>query len=210
MGAALALAPGARGCRERQEGNVKAPSSMMWVGAASLAVVLTCISLPRPGAADPPTGKDCSDFTNTFCGECLENINCLWCSVDQRCMNYPVETIIPYSSVCPLNEAHWAVCWVSFESLIIAMSIVVGLVLLPFVCCCCYCCCKFKLCCCCCSKKKCSCPNEQGLNLTRRKEEGRQHSEQRKSDLRERYDEIRRKYGLTQNSESSYHRLENE
>ncbi|XP_032868530.1 pituitary tumor-transforming gene 1 protein-interacting protein-like [Amblyraja radiata] len=181
----------------------------MRVGAVSLAVVLTCLSLSRPGAADPRTWKDCSDFTNRFCGECLENINCLWCSVDQRCMNYPVETIIPSSSVCPLKEARWAVCWVSFESLIIAMSIVVGLTLLPFVCCCCYCCCKFKCCCFCC-KKKSSCPDEENLKLARRKEERRLHSEQRKFDLRERCNEIRRKYGLIQNSESSYHRLENE
>ncbi|XP_043546226.1 uncharacterized protein LOC122549974 isoform X3 [Chiloscyllium plagiosum] len=62
-----------------------------------------------------PTMRDCSDFTNTSCEECLENVSCLWCFVDQRCMKYPVETIIPPRSICPLNEARWGVCWIMMK-----------------------------------------------------------------------------------------------
>ncbi|XP_051872850.1 pituitary tumor-transforming gene 1 protein-interacting protein-like [Pristis pectinata] len=178
----------------------------MWRVRAALVVgFLTSLSLP--GCSPDPTGKDCSDFSYTSCEECLENIDCLWCFVEERCMKYPVEFIIPPSSICPLHEARWAVCWVNFESLIIAMSIVGGLILLPLVCCCCYCCCKFKLCCC---QKKSHCPDEEEVRLARQQEERRQRNEQRKSDRSARYDEIRKKYGLIQNSEPTFRRFENE
>ncbi|XP_069770451.1 pituitary tumor-transforming gene 1 protein-interacting protein-like [Narcine bancroftii] len=158
------------------------------------------------GATDSAR-KDCSDFTNTSCDKCLESTDCLWCFVGQRCMNYPVEAIIPPSSFCPLREARWALCWVNFESLIIAISIVGGLILLPLVCCCCYCCCKFKVCC---RKKKSRCTDEEEVSLARQQEERMQRSEQRKSDRRKRYDEIRKKYGLIENSEPPFCRFENE
>uniref|UniRef100_UPI00398F0D74 pituitary tumor-transforming gene 1 protein-interacting protein-like n=1 Tax=Pristiophorus japonicus TaxID=55135 RepID=UPI00398F0D74 len=117
---------------------------------------------------------DCSDLTNTSCEECLENVNCLWCFVDQRCMKYPIQSIIPPSSTCPLYQARWGVCWVNFESLIIAMSIVGGLVL--FLMCCCCCCCKKKICCCC--RKKSHGLDQEEARLARQQEERKQRSEE--------------------------------
>ncbi|XP_078394600.1 pituitary tumor-transforming gene 1 protein-interacting protein-like [Cetorhinus maximus] len=155
----------------------------------------------------PLTG-DCSDFTNTSCEQCLENVDCLWCFVDQRCMKYPVESIIPPSSICPLRQARWGVCWVNFESLIIAISVVGLLILLPLVCCCCYCCCKKKACCCC--KKKPHSHDEVEVRLAKQQEERMQQREERKAERRAQYNEIRKKYGLIQDSDHPYSRFENE
>ncbi|XP_067868747.1 pituitary tumor-transforming gene 1 protein-interacting protein-like [Heterodontus francisci] len=164
---------------------------------------LFIVLLARPGGCqvtdDPPSG-DCSDYTSTSCEECLDNVNCLWCFVDQRCMTYPVGSIIPPSSICPLHQARWGVCWVSFESLIIAMSVVVGLILLPLVCCCCYCCCK----------KKSHGHGQEEERLAKQQEERKQRSEERMDDRKARYDEIRKKYGLLRDSDHPYSRFENE
>ncbi|XP_048469025.1 pituitary tumor-transforming gene 1 protein-interacting protein-like isoform X1 [Rhincodon typus] len=140
-----------------------------------------------------PAVRDCSDFTNTSCERCLENVHCLWCFVDQRCMKYPVETIIPPRSICPLDQARWGVCWVNFECLIIAMSVVGGLILLPLVCCCCYCCCKKKVCCCC--KRKSHGHDEEEERLAKQREERKQYRKKRDADKKARYDEICKKYG---------------
>ncbi|XP_078091515.1 pituitary tumor-transforming gene 1 protein-interacting protein-like [Mustelus asterias] len=167
--------------------------------------------LTQPGASQytvrPVTG-DCSDFTNTSCEQCLENVSCFWCFVNQRCTKYPVERIIPPSSLCPLRQARWGVCWVNFESLIIAMSVVGGLILLPLVCCCCYCCCRKKVCCCC--KKKSHGLDEEEVRLAKQQEERKQQREERKAEKRTQYDEIRKKYGLIQDSDHPYSRFENE
>ncbi|XP_072910607.1 pituitary tumor-transforming gene 1 protein-interacting protein-like [Hemitrygon akajei] len=174
---------------------------MLCVRTALVVVFLTSLRLPGS------TGKDCSHLTITSCEECLENIDCLWCFVGEQCMNYPVDAVIPPSSLCPLRDARWAVCWVNFEILIIMISIVGGLILLPLVCCCCYCCFKLKLCCC---RKKSHRPDEEELRLARQREERKRRYEQRKSDMSALYEEIRKKYGLSQNSEPVFHRFENE
>ncbi|XP_072109828.1 pituitary tumor-transforming gene 1 protein-interacting protein-like [Mobula birostris] len=177
----------------RNEGSCK----MLCVRTALVVVFLTFLRLPGS------TSKDCSDFTVRSCEECLENTDCLWCFDGEQCMNYPIDAIIPPSSLCPLRDARWAVCWVNFEILIIVISIVGGLILLPLVCCCCYCCFKFKRCC---QKKSCR-PDEEELRLARQREERKRRNEQRKSDMKARYEEIRKKYGL---SEPVFHRFENE
>ncbi|XP_038653859.1 pituitary tumor-transforming gene 1 protein-interacting protein [Scyliorhinus canicula] len=167
--------------------------------------------LIQPGISQvtlrPVTGE-CSDFTNTSCEQCLENVNCLWCFVGKRCMKYPVESIIPHNSTCPLRQARWGVCWVNFEFLIIAMSVVGGLILLPLVCCCCYCCCKKKLCCCC--KKKSHRHDEEDVRLAKQHEERMQQRKERRAGKKAQYDEIRKKYGLIQDSDHPYSRFENE
>nr|AAW78936.1 GekBS090P [Gekko japonicus] len=55
-------------------------------------------------------------------------------------MDYPVRSIIPSSTLCPLSEARWGVCWVNFQALIISIAVVAGLLLLTIAGCCCYCC----------------------------------------------------------------------
>ncbi|XP_067862736.1 pituitary tumor-transforming gene 1 protein-interacting protein-like [Heptranchias perlo] len=196
---------------EEQEPKVgEAGVKMVLLGPGALWIILLGSFVPS-GCSQftvGPARRDCSDFTNTSCEECLANVNCLWCFVDQRCMKYPVQSIIPPNSICPLRQARWGICWVNFEFLIITMSVVGGLILLPLVCCCCYCCCKKKVCRCC--KKKSHGPDQEEVRLARQQEERKQRNEERKAERRVRYDEIRIKYGLIQESDHPYSRFENE
>uniref|UniRef100_A0A8C4SVI7 Pituitary tumor-transforming gene 1 protein-interacting protein-like n=1 Tax=Erpetoichthys calabaricus TaxID=27687 RepID=A0A8C4SVI7_ERPCA len=82
----------------------------------------------------------CAVHTGSSCEECLTNVSCLWCSSNNTCVDYPVRTLIPSTSICPLSKARWGVCWVNFEALIIAMAVVGGIILLSVIVCC-YCCC---------------------------------------------------------------------
>ncbi|GCC21023.1 hypothetical protein chiPu_0000184, partial [Chiloscyllium punctatum] len=191
-------------------GRSEKESENMLVGMRQMFVLLFVLFMVPVGSQVTlgPTMRDCSDFTNTSCEECLENVSCLWCFVDQRCMKYPVETIIPSNSICPLNEARWGVCWVNFECLIIAMSVVGGLILLPLVCCCCYCCCKKNVCRCC--KRKSLSYDEEEEILAKLQEERKQYRKKRDADKKARYDEICKKYGLLQNSDHLYSKFENE
>lgn len=36
---------------------------------------------------------------------------CLWCYTNNTCIDYPVRSILPPSSVCALSNARWGVCW---------------------------------------------------------------------------------------------------
>lgn len=36
---------------------------------------------------------------------------CLYCFKDKTCKPYPVGSLLPSSSVCPLNQAHWSKCF---------------------------------------------------------------------------------------------------
>ncbi|CAH2306107.1 pituitary tumor-transforming gene 1 -interacting [Pelobates cultripes] len=130
----------------------------------------------------------CSQLTNTSCEQCLKNVKCLWCSTDNECMVYPLKKLLPPASICKLSSARWGVCWVNFEALIIAMSVVGGIIILS-ICICCYCCC--------CRKKKKSrsaaLDNEKAL---RQQEERKVRQEERRVQMKTRHDEIRKKYGL--------------
>uniref|UniRef100_A0ACB8F9Z0 Uncharacterized protein n=1 Tax=Sphaerodactylus townsendi TaxID=933632 RepID=A0ACB8F9Z0_9SAUR len=35
---------------------------------------------------------------------------CLWCTSNKKCIEYPVRSILPPSSVCALSSARWGVC----------------------------------------------------------------------------------------------------
>uniref|UniRef100_A0A8C3K8E3 PTTG1 interacting protein n=1 Tax=Calidris pygmaea TaxID=425635 RepID=A0A8C3K8E3_9CHAR len=96
-------------------------------------------------------------------------------------VEYPVRRVLPRADLCELRSARWGVCWVNFEALIIAMSVVGGTILIMLGVCCCCCCCKKK------SKKQVS--------------EGR-------AEMKSRHDEIRRKYGLFK-EENPYAKFEN-
>uniref|UniRef100_A0A8C3NCN3 PTTG1 interacting protein n=1 Tax=Geospiza parvula TaxID=87175 RepID=A0A8C3NCN3_GEOPR len=99
--------------------------------------------LPAAVAAQEVAG-DCRQYTNRSCEECLKNVTCLWCASSRRCMEYPVRRILPPADLCELRSARWGVCWVNFEALIIAMSVVGGTLLIMLGVCCCCCCCKKK------------------------------------------------------------------
>nr|KAF6478393.1 PTTG1 interacting protein [Molossus molossus] len=140
----------------------------------------------------------CSQNTNKTCQECLKNVSCLWCNTDKTCSDYPVSKILPPASLCALSSARWGVCWVNFEALIIAMSVVGGLVLLA-VATCCYCCCR---------RKKSRKPDKSEEKAMREQEERRIRQEERRAEMKSRHDEIRKKYGLFK-EENPYARFEN-
>uniref|UniRef100_A0A8D2P048 PTTG1 interacting protein n=1 Tax=Zosterops lateralis melanops TaxID=1220523 RepID=A0A8D2P048_ZOSLA len=100
-------------------------------------------------------------------------------------MEYPVRRILPPADLCELRSARWGVCWVNFEALIIAMSVVGGTLLIMLGVCCCCCCCKKK------SKK----PDKDDERAAREREKRRVRQEERRAEMKSRHDEIRRKYG---------------
>ncbi|NXO91729.1 PTTG protein, partial [Certhia brachydactyla] len=131
----------------------------------------------------------CHQYTNRSCEECLKNVTCLWCASSRRCMEYPVRRILPPADLCELRSARWGVCWVNFEALIIAMSVVGGTLLIMLGVCCCCCCCKKK------SKKQVSGPDKDDERAAREREKRRVRQEERRAEMKSRHDEIRRKYG---------------
>ncbi|XP_062862350.1 PTTG1 interacting protein b [Trichomycterus rosablanca] len=138
---------------------------------------------------------NCTVKTNTSCEACLENVTCLWCIPTRQCMDYPVGTILPTHKTCPLNDARWGQCWVNFQSLIIALSVVGGVIIISLLICC-FCCCK--------------CENIGSRSDTRIQRESdlrRVKQEERKTEMRIRHDEIRQKYGLSK--VNPYSRFEN-
>ncbi|NWS20949.1 PTTG protein, partial [Pachyramphus minor] len=135
---------------------------------------------------------DCRQYTNRSCEECLKNVTCLWCASSRRCMEYPVQRILPPADLCELRSARWGVCWVNFEALIIAMSVVGGTFLIMLGVCCCCCCCKKK------TKKQVSggsLPDKDDERAAREREKRRVRQEERRAEMKSRHDEIRRKYG---------------
>ncbi|XP_026861520.2 PTTG1 interacting protein b [Electrophorus electricus] len=138
----------------------------------------------------------CSAKSSTSCEECLSNVSCLWCITSQKCINYPVRTVFPPRSVCPLSDARWGKCWVNFQALIIALSVIAGVIITAALICC-FCCCK--------------CENigskRTDERLERQADLRRVQQEERKAQMRSRHDEIRKKYGLTK--DNPYSRFEN-
>uniref|UniRef100_A0A7N4NV35 PSI domain-containing protein n=1 Tax=Sarcophilus harrisii TaxID=9305 RepID=A0A7N4NV35_SARHA len=141
----------------------------------------------------------CSENTNKSCSECLKNVSCFWCYTNNACLDYPVQKILPPSSLCQLSSARWGVCWVNFEALIIAMSVVGGALLLGITICC---------CCCCCRKKKNPRSDKEEERAAREREERRVRQEERRAEMKSRHEEIRKKYGLFK-EQNPYARFEN-
>ncbi|KAM6127488.1 pituitary tumor-transforming gene 1 protein-interacting protein [Phoenicopterus ruber ruber] len=162
-----------------------------------------------PAAAAQDVAGDCRQYTNKSCEECLKNVTCLWCASSGRCVEYPVRRVLPPADLCELRSARWGVCWVNFEALIIAMSVVGGTILIMLGVCCCCCCCKKK------SKKQVSEgfpvfsePDKDEERAAREREKRRVRQEERRAEMKSRHDEIRRKYGLFK-EENPYAKFEN-
>uniref|UniRef100_A0A8B9CJ88 PTTG1 interacting protein n=2 Tax=Anser TaxID=8842 RepID=A0A8B9CJ88_9AVES len=98
---------------------------------------------------------------------------------------YPVRRILPPADLCELRSARWGVCWVNFEALIIAMSVVGGMILI-----------MLGVCCCCCCKKK------------SKKQVSEGEAAEVRAEMKSRHDEIRRKYGLFK-EENPYAKFDN-
>uniref|UniRef100_A0A8D2D3D1 PTTG1 interacting protein n=1 Tax=Sciurus vulgaris TaxID=55149 RepID=A0A8D2D3D1_SCIVU len=95
----------------------------------------------------------------------------------------PFRKILPPGSLCKLSSARWGVCWVNFEALIIAMSVLGGTVLLGITVCCCFCC----------QWKRSQKPDKGGEWAMREQEERRVWQEERRAEMKLRHEEIRKK-----------------
>lgn len=154
-------------------------------------------------APAPILQQPCSHFTFKSCEQCLTNVSCLWCYTNKTCMDYPVRSIFPSSSLCSLSDARWGFCWMNFEAFIITMSVLVGVLLLSIGFCCCYCCC------CCRKNSRRGLDAEEERFITER-DERRLQALKRKNERKAKHDEIRKKYGLLQDLEHPYSKFENE
>ncbi|KAM9231864.1 pituitary tumor-transforming gene 1 protein-interacting protein [Leptosomus discolor] len=177
--------------------------------ALRLCAALALALLPAAAAAAQDVAGDCRQYTNRSCEECLKNVTCLWCASSGRCVEYPVRRVLPPADLCELRSARWGVCWVNFEALIIAMSVLGGTILITLGVCCCCCCCKKK------SKKQVlegspvlSKPDKDDERAAREREKRRVRQEERRAEMKSRHDEIRRKYGLFK-EENPYAKFEN-
>ncbi|XP_050167519.1 pituitary tumor-transforming gene 1 protein-interacting protein-like [Myiozetetes cayanensis] len=173
----------------------------LWLQSLALFWGRATMGLAQSPTRTPPA-LACSEFSQKSCDECLKNVSCLWCYTNNTCIDYPVRSILPPSSLCSLSNARWGVCWINFEALIIAMAVVAGLILVSVTVCCCYCCY--------CRRRSRSRPDEEEEQLARKREERRLQSLQRKHERKLKHDEIRKKYGLLQDSDNPYSRFENE
>ncbi|XP_036401351.1 pituitary tumor-transforming gene 1 protein-interacting protein-like [Megalops cyprinoides] len=159
-------------------------------------VLVVIFSLTTVFAQTSAPGTVCAAKSNTTCEDCLSNVSCLWCGTTKRCIDYPVRTILPPHSLCPLAEARWGVCWVNFQALIIAMSVIAGIIIIAILVCC-FCCCK-------CEKIGAKRTTEK---MDQEAEKRKVRQEERRAEMKMRHDEIRQKYGLTK--ENPYARFEN-
>ncbi|XP_047933454.2 pituitary tumor-transforming gene 1 protein-interacting protein-like isoform X2 [Anser cygnoides] len=173
----------------------------LWLPALALAWGCAGTAAAFFPTATPPV-QACSEFSHRSCEECLKNVSCLWCYTNNTCIDYPVRSILPSSSLCSLSNARWGVCWINFEALIIAIAVIAGLILVSIAVCCCYCCY--------CRKRSKSRRDDEEEQLARKREERRLQSLQRRHERKQKHDEIRKKYGLLQDSDNPYSRFENE
>ncbi|XP_068956397.1 pituitary tumor-transforming gene 1 protein-interacting protein isoform X2 [Petaurus breviceps papuanus] len=163
-------------------------------------LLLLPLLLPQSGPAvsAQSAASACSQSSNRTCAECLRNVSCFWCKANNACLDYPVRKILPPRALCPLSSARWGVCWVNFEALIIAMSVVGGSLLLGITICC----------CCCCRKRKDRRSDEEEERAAREREERKVRQEERRAEMKSRHEEIRKKYGLFK-EQNPYARFEN-
>ncbi|XP_015214802.1 PTTG1 interacting protein b [Lepisosteus oculatus] len=169
---------------------------MMELRILSPLVVVVLVNLAVVYAQTSAPGVSCATYSNTSCEQCLKNVSCLWCKTNTRCIDYPVRTILPPHSLCPLSSARWGMCWMDFQALIIAISVIAGIILIAiFICC--FCCCKCE---------KIGIP-KLDAKFAHQGEKRKARQEERKAEMKMRHDEIRRKYGLTKSN--PYSKFEN-
>ncbi|XP_035465900.1 PTTG1 interacting protein a [Scophthalmus maximus] len=151
-----------------------------------LPALLLVLGLATGFAQSPATGKACETKNGTSCEECLKNVTCLWCSKTKMCITYPVNTILPPHALCPLNEARWGLCWMNFQILIITLSVFGAILIIAFMICL-FCCCK--------------CENFGSqrfeAKMQRQGDKMKTKQEERRTEMTQRHDEIRKKYGLS-------------
>ncbi|XP_053184734.1 PTTG1 interacting protein b [Scomber japonicus] len=154
------------------------------------------VSTDAQTSTPAPASTPCALRSNTSCDECLKNVTCLWCIPTQQCIDYPVRTILPSKTVCPLNDARWGMCWVNFQILIITISVVAGVIIISiFVCCFCSCKCERI------GNKR------EDAEADRRTRARKSRQKVKRTEMQLRHDEIRQKYGLAK--DNPYARMDN-
>ncbi|XP_076826018.1 uncharacterized protein LOC143471599 isoform X2 [Clavelina lepadiformis] len=128
------------------------------------------------------------------CGECVgfETYQCLWCTKNEKCLPYPFRKFLPQASDCEWTHARWGVCWMDFRALVIAVSVIGGILFLIICCCLVRCCrcvkdCVDVVCCCC----KCNCKERS----ERKKELLQLQRLERKLESQAKRQELMLKYG---------------
>lgn len=159
-------------------------------------LILLLFGVSASSAQTAAPGQTCENKNNTNCEDCLQNTSCLWCLKTQSCITYPVRSILPPQSLCPLNDARWGLCSMNFQILIITVSVVAGVLIIAFFFCL-FCCCKCE-----------NCGSSSSESRMQRQADKRStKQEKRKAEMKVRHDEIRQKYGLSK--ASPYAKFEN-
>ncbi|XP_077586650.1 pituitary tumor-transforming gene 1 protein-interacting protein-like [Stigmatopora nigra] len=149
-------------------------------------VLLLLFALTTVFSQTAAPGIACETKNGTTCEECLNNVTCLWCIATKTCVTYPVRTILPPHSLCPLNDARWGLCWMNFQNLIITLAVLGGVIIIALLICL-FCCCK--------------CENIGSsrflANMERQVNKSKTKQETRRAEMKQRHDDIRKKYGLS-------------
>ncbi|XP_008397967.1 PTTG1 interacting protein a [Poecilia reticulata] len=127
----------------------------------------------------------CETKNGTSCEDCLKNVTCLWCIKTKSCVTYPVKTILPPHSLCPLDDARWGLCWMNFQTLIITLSVLGAVLIIALMVCMIRCC-------------KCENfgSNRFEAKMQREANKTKAKQDERRAEMNKRHQEIRQKYGL--------------
>eukprot|EP00057_Strongylocentrotus_purpuratus_P028029 XP_011682503.1 PREDICTED: pituitary tumor-transforming gene 1 protein-interacting protein isoform X1 [Strongylocentrotus purpuratus] len=168
------------------------------------AFTVCCLLVIVTGTPTPtPTPEQECQSLNATCEECVKapKAKCYYCLATKECRLYPASAILP-NKECALSQARWGTCLINFEALIIAMSVIAGLILIGVPC--------GIYCCCCRSSGNKAKWAREDASQERKKDERKMKHEQKKMERKVKNDEIRRKYGLMKDDEGSYHKFEGE
>ncbi|XP_052248462.1 pituitary tumor-transforming gene 1 protein-interacting protein-like isoform X2 [Dreissena polymorpha] len=152
----------------------------------------------EPGALAMTKWQECQ-LGNTSCDACVGvgTVQCVWCSSSSKCVLK--KNAIPTDECGGLSQARWGVCWLNYEALIIACSVIGGLLILALTVCIC--------CCCCCKRDKSAKYAKDDAKNARKKEDMKAKHDERRAERKAKTDEIRKKYGLVK-EENPYTRFD--
>lgn len=150
------------------------------------AAVTTKTSQPISTTPALSPAEQCQQ-ANSSCDACVKvgKVQCVWCNSKKQCLLK--NKLIP-TDECGLADAKWAVCWLNYEALIIAVSVIGGLLILGLTICIC--------CCCCCRKGNKEKWAREDAKLARQNNERKARNADKRAERKAKTDEIRRKYGL--------------
>ncbi|XP_077393182.1 pituitary tumor-transforming gene 1 protein-interacting protein-like [Festucalex cinctus] len=137
----------------------------------------------------PAVAVSCASKSNSSCAQCLQDASCLWCAPNKQCLDYPAKNILPPKSVCPLSDARWGLCWVNFETLMITLGVLCGVLLLAVLVCCLCCCCRRR-------RRQRVSDDDEDVRAMQQTRARNARQKERRMEMQQRHDKIRQKYGL--------------